>query len=190
MRMTLILNVIYFSLLSFSLQADFIIDLANNFSIDEGDVENLEFSKMSNRAFLGASLDDAGKFYFGQNISSFSREFKVTSGTSELSVLELGPRVQLYFNDMKTIFITLAWNPYLKGDRTNTTGASEEISGSSILGAIGYQMKLSKKFHLGGTLNYHSISISKSTDSSNVESDVSQSYSSIYPMIELSFRFR
>jgi len=40
------------------------------------------------------------------------------------------------------------------------------------------------------SFNYHSISITKETNTDNVETEVTNAYTTIYPMIEISFRFR
>jgi hypothetical protein len=175
---------------SLSGQASFLIDISTNYTSDSDDVDNLAFNKMDNRIFLGASLDKKNKFYFGQNAMLLSREFQTAAGTTDtVSVTEIGPRFQYFFNEGKNVFIAAAWNPYAKGERTRSN-TTEEISGSSYFVSLGYGIKISRKLNLGASLNYHVLSIAKVTDTSNVESEVTQAYTSIYPMIEFSFRFK
>lgn len=177
-------------LVLFSLKghAGFLVDLSTNYHSDEDDVTTFSYSRMDYRGYLAASLDNKGQFYFGQNISQFGRDFKNGSTTGKYSVLELGPRFQYYFSGERAFYIAAAWNPYVKGSRTIGT-TEEDISGSSYFINFGWQLKISRSFALGASLNYHTISITKETDTDNVETEVTDSYTTIYPMIELSFRF-
>lgn len=176
-------------LLSPNTHAGFLVDLSANYHSDEDDVETFSYSKMDYRGFLAANLDSKGKLYFGQNISQFGREYKNGATTGKYSVLELGPRFQYYFSGDRSFYMAAAWNPYVKGSRT-VSSEETDISGSSYFINFGWQLKISRSFALGASINYHSISITKETDSDNVETDVTNSYSQIYPMIEISLRFR
>lgn len=165
-------------------------DLGFNYFSDEDDVSNFSYSKLDYRAFVGAGLGNKGRLYFGQFISQYGREFTNSGETGSFSVLELGPKFQYYFSDSQTIYMGLNWNPYVKGEKT-VAGVTNDISGSSYILTLGYHLKLSRVFNLGASVNYHNVSISKETDSTtNVESDISKAYTAIYPMIEMSFRFR
>lgn len=183
--------VILFTLLfsSVSSWASFLIDVSTNYHSDEDDVTTFSYSRLDYRGFLAASLDSKQKFYFGQNVSQFGRDFKNGSVTGKYSVLELGPRFQYYFSGERTFFMSAAWNPYVKGSRTVGT-TEEDISGSSYFINLGWQLKLSRSLSIGASLNYHTISITKETDTNNVETDVTDSYTTIYPMLEFSIRFR
>jgi hypothetical protein len=170
--------------------AAFLIDLSSNYHSDEDDVTSFSYSRFDYRGFLAAGLDSKEKFFFGQNISQFGREFKNDSVSGKYSVLELGPRFQYYFTEDKTFYTSVAWNPYVKGSRTVGTTESD-ISGSSYFINFGWQLKIARALSLGASINYHSISISKETDTTtNVETEKTESYTTIYPMIEISLRFR
>lgn len=170
-------------------EAGFIVDASFNYHSDEDDVTTFSYSKLDYRGFLGANLDSKGTFYFGQNISQFGRSFSNNGEEGEYSVLELGPRFQLYFGPDGPFYLGFAWNPYVNGTR-QVSGTEVDISGSSYFVNLGFQVKLSRAFKIGASLNYHSISITKETDSDNVETEVTNAYTNIYPMIELSLRFR
>lgn len=180
--------IIFLSTFSLTSSAAFTLQWSTIYVNDEDDSSNFSYNKMNNSVFLAASFDKSQKFYFGQHLLSFSREFQSGSETVSISTTELGPKFLYYFSQAKTVFVSGSWNPYTKGDRTSSS-ATEEISGSSIITSLGYHIKLSKKFLLGASVNYHALSISKVTEGSS-ETDVSQSYTSIYPMIELAFHFK
>ncbi|MCP4914035.1 MAG: hypothetical protein GY909_13065 [Oligoflexia bacterium] len=183
----LFLTIILFSMPT---NAKFIIEMGTNYSSEEDNVDNFTFSRMDLRGFLGASLDGNGAFYFGQSIYSASREHKTTAGqTVTVSALEIGPKVSIFMGASKAIYISLAWHPFAKGERKTSAGETEDISGSSLLASFGYQLKLTKTLYLGASLNYHKYSVSKYTTSADVEVTVSEEYTTLAPMIDLSLRF-
>lgn len=174
--------------LSSAARADFKIDLNTGFNSYSDGANEFEFTDMTNHIYIGASVGSKDQLYIGQNITIYSNEFK-TATTTDVSTLELGPRFTYYFSQDKTVFVTFAWNPYAKGTRTTLAGVSEDISGSSLLGGIGYELKLSRNFFLGASLMYHSLSVSKA-EVNNASREVSESYTSMTPMITLGLRFR
>lgn len=175
--------------LTFSSFASFMIELGSNFTTDEDNVSQFKFDKMDNRAFLGASLDSKNAFYFGQSVIMYSREASLSGTKADISTTEIGPRFMFFFDDASQIHLSAAWHPYAKGSKT-VSGTKYDVSGSSYMATFGYQLKLTRAFYLGASINYHSLSISKQTDPSNNETDVSHTYTTLYPFIDLSIRFR
>lgn len=175
-----------FLFLCFSSHAAFTINTTFNYSTSTDSKDSISFGGMSGHLFLGASLDSKQTFYFGQNVSYLSTEYKNTTST-KIGTLELGPRFVHFLNDDKNWFWTGAWNPYAKGTKTTTVSAT--ISGSSFLLGFGYELKINKNFHLGASFNYYALSVSKSTVGTT-ESEVSDSYSSMMPMISMSIHFK
>lgn len=175
-------------LISRAAMADFKIDVNTGFNSYTDGATKFEFGDVTNHIFLGASIGSRDQLYIGQNITLFSNDYK-TSTTTNVSTMELGPRLTYYFSTDKTVYLTLAWNPYAKGDRTTLAGTTEEISGSGLLAGLGYELKLTKNFFLGASLMYHSLSVTKA-EVNNVSTEVSEKYSSITPMINLCLRFR
>lgn len=176
--------------MSQSAQAKLVFELSNNYTSDEDDVSQFSFSKLDSRLFLGASLDKKNKFYFGQNLMMMSRTVKASSSSQEdeVSTTELGPRFSYYGGEGKGgTYFSFAWNPYAKGER-KVAGEQEDISGWSYFLAFGYLMRVSKSVYLGATFNYHVLNVSKSTDAANTETERSQSYTTIYPMLEVSIK--
>lgn len=189
MRKFYLLFVLFF--LSSSAFAAFNIELFGNYTSDTDNVDNESYSKTYYGVYLGASLDGKQAFYFGQNLMMHSRSLK-GSGASQagtLNITELGPRFTIFMGESQSWALSMAWHPYAKGERVRS-GSTEKISGWAYLVSFGYQIKLGRGFNLGANMSYHALSISKSTNSSNVESEVSHSYTNIIPMITISFRFR
>ncbi len=170
--------------------AAFIIQHSFFYNSDEDDVEDFTYSRMNNLLFMGASLNRNQTFFLGQSVHLISKSHQASSSSEEssLSLTELGPRL-IYFLDIeRTWSFSLTYNPYARGNRT-IDGTEEDISGSSIIGGFGYQLKLTKTLRLGASLNYYMMSVSSKTVS-NTKTEVSESYSTIIPMIDFALQFR
>ncbi len=179
---------ILFCFLSPHTKASFLIDWQLGYGAHGETKTDLGFQDLTNHFFLGAALGKKEQLYFGQNITSQSKTYDSSSQT-DISTLELGPRLHWFFNEEKTLLLILAWNPYAKGSRISAGGTATDVSGSSLLVGLGYELKISKMFYLGASINYHSLSISKS-EVNNVSTEESSKYTSITPMLNFSLRFR
>ena len=180
----------FFAFLSFVniAHATFMIDTNSGFATSTDSKTQADISDTTNHIFIGASIGSKQRAFIGQNITIFSHQLKSTS-TDKIDTLELGPRLTYFFDQDNVFYTTLGWNPYAKGKRT-VSNATEDISGYALLAGLGAELKINKSFHIGGSLNYHSLNISKSIDSSNVATTVSDTYTSLMPMLNLSFRFK
>ena len=168
--------------------AAFMFETMSGFTTTSDSKTTTDTSDITNHIFIGASIGAKQRAFIGQNITFFSHEVKAAT-TNKVSTMELGPRFTYFLSDDNVFYISLGWNPYAKGTRT-TGSTTEDISGYSLLGSLGAEVKINKNFHIGGSINYHSLNISKAISSSNQATTVSDSYSSIMPMLNLSFRFR
>ncbi len=150
---------------------------------------NSSYSRMQNILFFGANVDTKKKLIFGWNFYLWSRsQVSGTAGTTDkVALTELGPRITYFFNDERNFYLSTAIHPYVKGTVTGTT--SEKVSGSGYFASVGYQLKCSRSIYFGASLNYQSTSLDKSTVGTT-ESTVSYKYTFIYPLIEISMRFR
>jgi hypothetical protein len=155
-------------------------------------VEDTKFGSMGNLLFVGASIGGAEKFFFGQSVYIHSFTFNTSaSNTGTLSMTEIGPRFIWFLNDRKTWNISFAWHPFAKGKRTLPSATdSTDTTATSMIASIAYQFPVTKFFYLGASLNYYSYSITKDTTASGTATNVSQKYTHIVPMFDLSFRFK
>ncbi len=153
--------------------------------------EGQSYSSTYYGALLGATFGRNDRFVIGVNINQWSKVHKGSTSLNEaeVSLMEMGPMLSAFLNKSQTIFASFAYNMYAKGDRTLSDGTAQEISGSSMLGQLGYVVKFSRSVFLGVSMNYHSVSIDSSVVGTT-EASESDSYSTIYPSIDLSIRFR
>lgn len=171
-----------------SAHAAFMINTMTGYSSSADSKTSTNISDVTNHIFIGASLGVKQKLFVGQNITIFTHQLKTTA-TDKLNTTELGPRLTYFFDDANVFYGTLGWNPYAKGKRT-VAGVTEDISGFGLLAGLGAEVKINRSFHIGGSINYKSLSISESVSAANVATKESNTYTSLMPMINLSFRFR
>lgn len=170
--------------------AGFFTQYSLGYDSDEDTASNSTFTygRMQNMIYVGATIGANQKLVLGWNFYLWNRSQKAGTGTTkEVSLTELGPRLTYFFNMERNFYLSTAYHPYARGTITGTQ--TEEVSGSGYLASIGYQHKASKQIYIGASLNYQATSIDKSTVS-QTESTVSYEYNMIYPLIEVSFRFK
>lgn len=188
MKIKLILTFLLFNCSNDNAFAAFMIDTMTGYSSSTDSQTSTNTSDVTNHIFIGASLGAKQRFYVGQNVTLFNHSVKKTT-TDKINTLELGPRVTYFFSEENVFYTTFGWNPYAKGKRT-IGSTTEEISGFGLLAGIGAELKINRNFHIGGSLNYKSLSITKAISTTNVATTESDTYTSIMPMLNLSFRFR
>ncbi len=103
-------------------------------------------------------------------------------------MLELGPRLIFFFHEEKTFYVSANYNFYAKGTRM-LNGVDQVVDGTSIFLNAGYDFKISRSISVGVALNYHSLTLTKA-EVGSTSTTISNSYVSIYPTLEISFRFR
>lgn len=176
------------SVYSKSADAKFYGQLSTTYSTSEDDAENFSFNRMMNMLYAGGSIDGGGRFYIGWNYFMWSRTTDNDGTESEISLTEQGPRFLFFFNEMRTLGLSASWHPYVKGERT-LSGTNQELSGSGYTASFLYHLKVNNKFYMGFSVNYHSATLDEQTVGTTL-TEITESYSNIVPMIDLSFRFR
>ena len=151
--------------------------------------EPTEYGRMNNMITIGAAFDKKQKFFFTWEAHSWSKEVKKGSSdtTSELTLMEFGPKLVCYLTQARSWFFSAAWHPYVSGTRT-VAGVSHDITGTAMFFSLGYHINVSKRFALGASLNYHNVTIAKQ-GVATTESDVANAYGNIYPMLEMVIKF-
>lgn len=178
-----------FILISTSASARLFIQPMVGYHSDGDDINDFKYSTTMLNLFVGGSLGRGDQWIIGQSIISSKRaEYDTASSNeNEIALLEIGPRVQYFFSQLKNGYVAAVYNLYANGTRT-LSGNEQEVEGTSMLFSLGYQLKMSKRVYLGFSFNYHKISISKQTQN-NTASDVSHEYTIMYPGFEVSYRF-
>ncbi len=174
------------------LYAKFYIQHSVGYESYSEDLENTKFGFVNNYLFVGSSIGGAQKFYFGQSLYMHSFTFHAdATNTGTLSITEIGPRFIYFLNDRMTWNFSFAWHPYAKGKRVlTTTTDSTDTTGSSMVATLAYQLPVSKTFYLGASLNYYAYTVIKDTTAAGAASEVTEKYTHIVPMFDLSFRFK
>lgn len=182
---------LFIFLIPISSHAAFFMQYSLNYEsdTDSGDAQEFTYSKMNNTIYLASTLDEGKKFSIGQSFTSWTKTQSKGSGDTEtsLTLLEFGPKLFFYFTKERSWFTSITYNFYVSGSG-KISGSEVELSGTSILGSIGYHYKINKVLALGASLNYHQTTITDQISNSTTTT-VSNVYTSIYPMIEFAIRY-
>ena len=156
----------------------------------EDDVDNYTASRMNNSLFIGASFDKDQQIFLGPSYQIWSKAHKpnASSTESDLSLTEFGARLVYFFDRAWRWKFSATYNFASSGDRT-VSGASQEVDGSGYQLSLGYSLPVNRNFYVGASLNYHSVGIESSTVN-NTKSNVTQTYTTLYPMLEFALRFK
>ena len=180
----IVLSLFLFSF-SLSAESDFWFQQGYQFH-QSSDVDNE--SLIFNDTFIGISISHY--FVFGQNIIYSTRTNTKEStdyNKGDYSILELGPRLMLFFNEERNLSLSINYNPYCKGIRKKVGSANQDVDGSSININLGLQLSFTEKIYLGASLNYHKIMLTTGKVS-GTETSISDNYSYLFPAIEFSLR--
>lgn len=164
---------------------------STNYSTDtDNSTHKLNYSTLHNITFIGADIGSSGKWVLGQNVHYFSRSESdgVNTTATPITMLELGPRFQYFFDQARTVYFMAAYNIYAKGTR-KISNQDQKVDGSSYDVALGVNLKVSRVTYFGVSMNYHSLSLSQKLVGTT-ETDISDTYSQVYPTLDFSFRFR
>ena len=171
-----------------NVHAGFMLQTMSGYNSSSDSNTSTTITDTHNHVYVAAGIGQRSRLYIGQNISIISQQLKTTN-TNKISTTELGPRITLFFNDENTFYFTAAWNPYAKGKRT-VANVETDISGWSYLAGMGAELKVSRILKIGASVNYHALNVTKSINSANVATELTDSYTSLMPMINLCLSFR
>tara|TARA_Y100000780_G_scaffold232596_1_gene269159 strand:- start:316300 stop:316839 length:540 start_codon:yes stop_codon:yes gene_type:complete len=173
--------------------ASFYMDYKLNYQseTDAGDATAFNYTRMMNSLYFAASMDRNKRLYIGQSVIFWNKTQKQGDDSADettLDLLELGPRLHFYLTQNRTWYASAVYNFSAKGT-SKVSGVEGDVDGSGYMATLGYHYKFSKTIGIGGSLNYHSVTVDeRKVDSSS--SDVSETYTAIIPMLEIAFRFR
>lgn len=160
-----------------------------HFSSDNDEVEEFSHKVMRNSFFLGASYERQGRLILGQSghIWKRSNESTTTGEVQRYDVLELGPRVILFLNRNRNFYTSFSYHFYSKGTRKYGS-FEEELKGTSWMATIGMQRSFFGPLFLGFSITYHVFQASESAANQQTL-EVQDKHQSIFPSLELSYRF-
>ena len=154
-------------------------------------VNSYSYSKMDNAIFAGASIGRSSKLYLGPSYHIWNNSYQPSSSDTErtLSFSNFGASLLYFFDIKKRWKLELNYSPSVSGIRKLASGTEETLTGTSYRVGFGYHRDITKYFVLGFTVYYQSITMSDKVVGST-ETKITDSYSGILPMVELSFRTR
>lgn len=170
--------------------ASFLIQYGLNYSsqTDDSSSGDYEESRTFHKAFIGASVNGRKTLFFGWNINSWNSTNKRGSTEDTYSLLEMGPKLQWFWNDDYNLYFSGEWNPYARGEREKAN-VNLDISGSSFGFGVGYRFRLSRFVGFGASIQYHMLNLSEEKIGSN-ENDISDKVTNLMPMLELTILTR
>lgn len=176
--------------LPFSANASFLLQYGLNYSSQSDDSSSGEYEedRTFHKGFIGASVNGRKTLFFGWNINSWTSNNKRGTAEDSYSLLEMGPRLQWFWNDDYNLYFSAEWNPYARGEREKTN-VKRDISGSSYGLGVGYRFRLSRLVGFGASIQYHTLNLSEEKIGSN-ESDISDTITNLMPMLELTILTR
>lgn len=154
------------------------------------DVDDFSYNRLNNWLFFGAGLNKNNTFFLGYSYYQWSKEHIKSDGAdpSKMSITEFGVQLTWFLGDKANWKISGTYSPYVRGTRTLAT-VDQEIDGKSYIGSFGYQFPIGKTFFIGGSFNYYNLNVSSYTVDDDA-TEVSETYTDIFPMLEFSMRFR
>lgn len=158
-------------IISSTAKADFLLNTSVFYNSIENDGST--YTQKEGHVFIGMPVAVKEQLYLG--LSYVATDNQANDGG--YGTTEIGPRINYYFNQDKTLLLLLAFHPYLK----ESIGGRE---GSSFLAGIGYEMKVNTNFFVGASIVHHATNL---TD--NVTNVKSKS-STTRPMLNFSLRFK
>ena len=180
-----------FLLLSSNAFAGLFIQHAFFYNTSEDDADGATYSTMRNSLLFGATFTKSHRVALGWDYYTWNREIQGSSAANavDLSLTEMGPRIFALFGPKRNIVLSVSWRPFAEGERTDVNGDSQDIEGSGMGYSLAYQFQLSTMSYLGVSLNYQTVSINQSIENST-ETEVSESYTDLYPALEWSLRWK
>lgn len=152
-------------------------------------IEKDDQSVVFNNTFIGITISHY--FVFGQNIIYTTRTNTGEASDynkGDFNLLELGPRIMVFFNQNRNLSLSANYNPYCKGSRKKSSAGDQTVDGTSFNVNLSLQLGFWQNVFLGASLNYHSIMLT-TEKVGGTESDITDNYSYIFPAFEFSVRF-
>jgi len=173
---------------STQLKAGIVLQYSGGYTSYTNDYDELNFSRMLNAFYLGASLGRKTRFMIGPSYTMWNQAHTNSAGNdSEMSMTEFGATALIYLSKAKTWKVTATYCMSVNGERK--VGATEEIlKGSAMRFGFGYHAPITDTFALGINLAYQITSLTSSITNNN-ETEIDETYTQMLPMLELAWRY-
>ena len=184
-----LLFLLFFILLTPRLsEAGLVLQYSGGYTTYSNDFDELNFSRMLNAFYLGASVGRKTQFMIGPSYTMWNQSHTNSDGDESLmSMTEFGATLLIYLTKAQTWKVTATYCMSVNGSRK--VGETEEIlKGSAMRFGFGYHAPITETFALGLNLGYQITTLTSSIVE-NEETEISQKYSQMLPMLELAWRY-
>ena len=152
------------------------------------DKDELNFSRMMNAFYLGASVGRKTRFMIGPSYTMWNQSHKNSSGSeSTMTMTEFGATLMIYLNRARNWKFSATYCMSVNGER-KLAATEETLKGNAMRFGFGYHAPITDTFALGLNLGYQITNLTSSI-TNNTETKISQSYTQILPMLELAWRY-
>ena len=183
-----ILLILFFVTIISSVKAGVVFQYSGGYTAYNNDNDDINYSRLLNAAFLGASIGRKTRFMIGPSYTMWNQSHQNSAGQeTSMSMTEFGATVLIYLN--KSLNWKISGTYCMSVNGTRKTGNIEEtLKGSAMRFGFGYHAPITDSFAIGGALSYQLTTLTSSIRN-NSETEIDQSYSQILPMIELAWRY-
>ena len=172
----------------FTSRAGLVFQYSGGYTSYTNDNDELNFSRMLNAVYLGASVGRKTRFMIGPSYTMWNQSHTNSAGNeSTMSMTEFGATLMIYLNRARNWKVTATYCMSVNGERK--LGNTEEIlKGSAMRFGFGYHAPITETFALGLNLAYQITSLTSSI-TNNTESEIDETYTQMLPMLELAWRY-
>lgn len=138
--------------------------------------------------FVGATFGKS--FFIGWDLNFILRSRQITTATSSMSGLEMGPKFGTFIGKSQSLGLALAVHPLSNMAYTPAGGTSPlGLSGIAFQLEGGFTPQIGKNSFIGFKLLYNYAYFYRSTDASNVTSNVAFTHGTFLPTISIGLRY-
>jgi len=171
-----------------SSKAGLVLQYSGGYTSYDNDNDELQFSRMLNAFFLGASVGRKTRFLIGPSYTMWNQSHQNSDAAESLmSMTEFGATALIYLTKAQTWKVEATYCMSVNGKRK--LGETEEIlKGSAMRFGFGYHAPITDTFAIGLNLAYQITTLSSSIVENN-ETEIDQTYTQMLPMLELAWRY-
>ena len=179
---------LFFILFSINSKASIVFQYSGGYTSYSNDNDELNFSRMLNSFYLGASIGRKTRFMIGPSYTMWNQSHTNSEGDESLmSMTEFGATVLIYLSKSLNWKVEATYCMSVNGERK--LGDTEEVlKGSAMRFGFGYHAPITDTFALGINLAYQITTLTSSI-TNNEETEIDQTYTQMLPMIELAWRY-
>lgn len=186
--MKIFIFILTLTLLPISSKAGLVLQYSGGYTSYDNDNDEIQFSRMLNAFFLGASVGRKTRFLIGPSYTIWNQSHQNSDEVESLMAMtEFGATALIYLTKEQTWKVEASYCMSVNGKRK--LGETEEIlKGSAMRFGFGYHAPISENFAIGLNLAYQITNLTSSIIE-NDETIIDQTYTQMLPMLEIAYRY-